>query len=59
MDILNLSVLQAISKAKADVQGFSKEIVHWVSQIAAAFRHDHGGRFTLQTWNDLAEMRYV
>jgi hypothetical protein len=55
----NFRNLQAISKAKVDIQAFAKVIVHWVSQVASAFKNGNGGRFTLETWRHLEGIRYV
>ena len=51
--------LQAIHKAKAEVQAFALGIIHWVDGVKAAFESGNGGQFTEATMKNLDSMRCV
>jgi hypothetical protein len=38
---------------------FTQEILQWVEELACAFGDDGSGRFVSQTWENLAETRFV
>jgi hypothetical protein len=57
--VLILLYLQTISKAKAEVQAFSMEIIRWVHGVKAAFESSNDGQFTKATMKNLHTMRYV
>jgi hypothetical protein len=48
-----------VFKAKAEIQMFSKDVIHWVSGVKSAFENLYGGRFTATTQENLKCMRWV
>ena len=51
--------LQSVSRAKAEVHKFAKEVIQWVSDVGLAFRSRKNGHFIRRTKRNLMQMRYV
>jgi hypothetical protein len=54
-----MTVVQVVSRAKADVWRFAKDVIHWVSQIQLAFQSRRRGDFVSKTKKNLEYMWYV
>jgi len=56
---LVITIVQTVTRAKAEVQKFAKDVIRWVGDVQAVFQSNKSGIFTQRTKKSLAKMRYV
>jgi hypothetical protein len=50
-------VVQTVSRAKAEVQKFAKDVLHWVNEMHSAFQGCKGGSSASKTKKNLEKIQ--